>query len=294
MNSESLIQRTFGSFTFMVLSAVIVGLITGGIPYFSQQISTLSLFIAMTVSLTHINVRTIEIKRSEFVLPLLINYGLLSSIILVLGFFFPEDIWNGFVILAAVPPAIAIIPITKILRGDIKFSLVSLTFIYILSLLLTPFIIFFLLGKNVNVFGLVQTIILLLFLPLILSQIIRRINFSSQKKTYIANICFFILIFVLVGKNRSFLFSQITIVFWIIIASFIRTFGTGMLIKTVSSKKGLSYDRQIPLILFGVFKNGGLAILLALSLFGGIAAVPAIIGLIFEMLWVGCFELKIC
>lgn len=84
------------------------------------------------------------------------------------------------------------------------------------------------------------------------------------------------------------------IIFWIALASFIRTFGTGGLIKYISSKVGIDSKQQIPLIIFSVMKNEGFAIILALSLFGDIAVVPPIIGLIFEMLWIGCYESKLC
>lgn len=140
----------------------------------------------------------------------------------------------------------------------------------------------------------IQTIVLLLLFPLFLSQYLRRFPLSTENKTYITNISFFIVIFVLVGKNRFYLFQETLIIFWIALASFIRTFGTGGLIKYISSKLGIDSKQQIPLIIFSVMKNEGFAIILALSLFGDIAVVPPIIGLIFEMLWIGCYESKLC
>lgn len=294
MNKKSILNKTLGSFTFTIFSAILLGLFTGGIPYYSTEISKVALLIAMTISLTHINIKNIHVHKKELFIPFLLNYGLLTIITLCLGFFFPVDIWHGFVIIAAVPPAIATIPITKILNGDITYSLISTTVLYLISLVLTPIIILIFLGKTIDIFSLVQTIILLLFLPLLISQYLRRFSIPTERKTYITNSCFFILIFVLVGQNRLYLSQEFILIFWIAIASLIRTFGTGVLIKIISSRLGISYKKQIPLIIFSVVKNEGFAIILALSLFGDIAVLPPIIGLIFEMLWIGCFESKLC
>lgn len=70
----------------------------------------------------------------------------------------------------------------------------------------------------------------------------------------------------------------------------LRTFGSGMLIKLVGKHVGVSRARLRPLMLFGSFKNEGLAILIALPLFSETAGVPLVIAILFEMLWVGCLE----
>ena len=143
-----MIKKIITSFTFMVSSGVVLGFLTGGLPYYSNEIPTIALIIAMTLSLTQINLKKVRFEKNILIIPIIINFGLLTSVILLLGWFFPDEIWKGFVVIAAVPPAIAIVPMTKILKGDIEFSLFSLSFTYIISVILTPLIIFIFLAKK--------------------------------------------------------------------------------------------------------------------------------------------------
>ncbi len=47
-----------------------------------------------------------------------------------------------FVVMAAVPPAIAVLPLTRLLNGDVRLSLYSEALCYLASLVLMPAIIF--------------------------------------------------------------------------------------------------------------------------------------------------------
>jgi BASS family bile acid:Na+ symporter len=281
------------SFTFMVSTGIILGFITGGFPYFTNEITTIALIIAMTLSLTQINLKNVKLNKNVLFIPLLINFGLLTSVVLLLGWFFPDDIWKGFVVIAAVPPAIAIVPMTRVLKGDVEFSLVSISVTYVISVLLTPLIIFIFLSKEIEIMTMIQTLLLLVILPLIISQVIRRFSFPVNKTTAITNFCFFILVFLMVGSNRLYLFQEIGLIIGISIVVFIRIFGSGFLVKIIGERIGIKKEKLITMILFATIKNEGYAILLAVALFGSIAAVPAIISIIFEMIWISLFEAKI-
>jgi len=60
----------------------------------------------------------------------------------------------------------------------------------------------------------------------------------------------------------------------------------------VAEKIG-SAEKAINYALFSSFKNEGFVMIITFSLFGYSAAIPAIIALIFEMLWICCMEAKI-
>ncbi len=291
---QIMIKKIITSFTFFIAMGMLAGFLTGGIPWFSEEISTISIMIAITFSLTPIDIKKVRIKKKHIIYPLLINYGFLTSITILIGLLFPSSFFPGFVIIAAVPPAVAIIPLTKILKADVEFSLIAVTFLYLLSLVLTPLLLFLFFGEGINVQGMIQTIILMILLPLLLSQIIRWVYIPGEKTSVITNLCFFFVMVILVGKNRMFLIQEIEIISLIAVASFLRTFGTGYFIKLVTSKLGFSSDEQVPLMLFGVIKNEGYAMILALSLFGGVTVIPAVLALLFEMFFIGCLESKIC
>src|SRR5207245_6437128 len=74
-----------------------------------------------------------------FLIAFAMSYVVLSRLILSFAILSPDpQIRNGWVLMAAVPPAIAVVPITSILKGDTRRSLISLAFLYVLGLGLVP------------------------------------------------------------------------------------------------------------------------------------------------------------
>jgi len=227
----------------------------------------------------------------QFFYAFLINFGFLSFLTLFIGFFFfnQKELWEGFVVMAAVPPAIAIVPLTKILHGDTTFSLFSLLFLYISSLFLTPLFIFLFLSEEIDVIALLQTTFLLILFPLFLSRFIK-IKFDVSM---VSNFCFFIVVFAMIGSNREFLFKDWEVLLFLSAALFIRTFGSGSIVRLIGKKLKLKENKIIPYSLFASFKNDGLAMILASSLFSSRAAFPALLAIVFEMLWMCCLEARI-
>ncbi|MEM2388239.1 MAG: hypothetical protein QXW78_03860, partial [Candidatus Thermoplasmatota archaeon] len=72
-----------------------------------------------------------------------------------------------------------------------------------------------------------------------------------------------------------------------------RTFGTGGIVKIFGKKFGIDNKKIVNYALFSSFKNEGLVMLLSSSLFGYTAAIPAVVALIFEMIWICCMEARV-
>ncbi len=286
------IRKLLSSFALMVSLAIGAGLLVGGYPGYTTEISTVSLMVAMTFSLMPIRLRDIELRREgrRIMLPFFMSFVWLSGLAIALGMLFQPPVRYGFVAMAAVPPAVAVLPISRVIGGDVEFSLVSLSFLYLCSLALTPLIIFLCAGEAISTWEIVRTVLLLILLPLLLSRGARRLPLSSRQVTMLTNVCFFVLMFGIVGARRSFLFHEWPMVAVIAAAVAVRTFGSGILIKLAGKRAGVPRARLRPLMLFGSFKNEGLAILIALPLFSETAGVPLVIAILFEMLWVGCLE----
>lgn len=292
MSLEDAIERLLSSFALMVSLAIGAGLLIGGYPAFTSEISTASLMVAMTFSLIPIRLRDVELRREgrRVLLSFFMSFVWLSGLALALGMLFPPPIRYGFVAMAAVPPAVAVLPITRVIGGDVEFSLISLSFLYLCSLFLTPLIIFLCAGQAISIWDVVQTVLVLILLPLLLSRGARKLPLSTRQVTMLTNVCFFLLMFGIAGARRAFLFQKWSLVAVIAAAVALRTFGSGMLIKLVGERAGVKRATLRPLMLFGSFKNEGLAILIALPLFSEAAGVPLVIAILFEMLWVGCLE----
>ena len=293
--STSKVKAAFSSLTFFILVGMTLGLVTGGFPRYTSEISTVALMIAMIFSLTNVKISQLDFKKEgkNFLISFLLNFGFLSSIILLLGLFFPEELWNGFVVMAAVPPAIMVAPLTRAIKGNVKLSFFSLSAIYLISIFFTPVLIFVFSSEIIDIYGLLQNILLLIVLPLLVSRLIMKIKISEKKIHFITNICFFILVFSIMGKNQSFLLYNSYILVLLFVAMFIRTFAVGSLVLSLGQKFGMRRKDVISYSLFASFKNEGLALLIAFSLFDAPSSIPPAIALILELLWVCCLEWKI-
>ena len=282
--------KLVSSFSFTIFIAILSGIATGGFPRFGTEIATASLILAMIFSISNISFKVnFKEETKEILLSLMLNYGFLSSIIIAMGYIM-RDYFEGFIVMASAPPAVAIVPLTSILKGDKKHSLFSLIFLYLASIILMPLIIFIFLSEKVEFSILIKNVLMLILFPIIVSRIFyRKINERYSK--IITNICFFLIVFSVIGKNRQFIFEDYFILIPLSALMFIRTFVTSTIIKKFSTKI-FGEERAVSHALFSSFKNEGLIMIIASSLFSYSTALPAIVALIFEMILICCMEAK--
>jgi bile acid:Na+ symporter, BASS family len=292
IKAVGIVQKILLSFSVMVALGIIFGFISGGFPQFNSEIATIALFIAMTFSLQQISIRKTVQQASKHVMLLafIVHFILLSGIILLCGSFFSSPLWEGFVVMAAVPPAVAVVPITKVLRGNVQQTIVSLSFLFLIALVLTPVILLIFLGEKVAFWRMVETVVEFIVFPLLLSRLLRKVSLSSKQNSMIVNVCFFIVMFAIVGLNRMALVQDIWLLAILTLVIMIRTIGTALLVFVIGEKKKKDRGIIIPLALFASFKNDGLGLLIAASILPPLASVPFIIAIIFEMVIAGSLE----
>jgi len=132
----------------------------------------------MTLSTTGISGGAFRSPRSVLVPSLggiAMNYVLLAGFILGLNFLLIRDeaLRSGFIILAAVPPAVAVIPFTGFLNGNSTFSLIGSIGCYVGALIIMPLIALGFLGSSfVEPLKLLIIMVELIIMPLILSRIL--------------------------------------------------------------------------------------------------------------------------
>jgi BASS family bile acid:Na+ symporter len=192
--------------------------------------------------------------------------------------------------MAAIPPAVAVIPITKILKGNLQQTIVSLSFLYLVALGLTPIFLFVFLGEQVAFWNMVKTVIQFIVLPLLLSRLLRKLSFSSTQNTVIVNLCFFVVMFAIVGLNRMALIQDSWLLLILTGVIMIRTIGTALVVFGIGEKWNMDRGISIPLALFASFKNDGLGLLIASTILPPLASVPFIIAIIFDMMIAGSLE----
>lgn len=276
------------SYTVMMLLGLVLGLLAGGLPAYTKEVSMASLAILMTLSLS--NVRIGETRNREHfehaALALVVNYVLLTGLILAIGLLFSDDLWPGWVLMAAAPSAVSIVPFTTVLGGQTSKALFSTAANYIVALGLMPVMTLLLMGSAVSTMSLVYSLLLLIVLPMLASRFVLRANISKQANTSMMNLMFALLIFAVAGSNRDAFLGEPLIVLAVSAACVVRTFGSGLATEFVLRSSGVPKQSRISYVLFASYKNLGLTATLAIALFEPIVAVPATICIVFEVVWV--------
>lgn len=226
------------------------------------------------------------------------NYFVLGTFILGLNAVMIRDeaLRNGFVILAAVPPAVAVLPFTFFLNGDTTYTLLGTIGAYLGALVLTPLLALLFLGSNfADPSKLALIMVELILLPLILSRILIRTGWAHRIDTLkgsITNWSFFVLAYTIVGLNRDmFLHHPLSLipVAFIALGS---TLILGWMIQLAGKALGTDPKKLVGLMLLGTLKNYGLAGGLALALFSKESAIPSTVSVVFMIIYVIWLEFK--
>lgn len=276
------------SYAIMMTLGLITGLLLGGLPAYTKETSMASLALLMTFSLS--TVRIGEARGEDHVRhsiwSLLLNYGALTVLILAMGLAFSHELWPGWVLMAAAPSAISVVPFTGILGGRTTKALFSTAVNYLVALALMPLITLALIGSAVDVSSLVESLMILIVLPMLASRLVARLQIRKALNSSLINVFFALLIFAVAGANRKAFFGDPLIVLAVSAAGMARTFGIGFGTEIILRRTGMPKSERSTYVLFASYKNLGLVATLAIALFEPIAAVPATICIVFEVVWV--------
>jgi len=245
----------------------------------------------MTFSLTEIELRKLDVRTNlkSIATALGLNYMFLSGLILIGAVLLLEDIslLRGFIVMVATPPAVGIVALSTLLKGDTKFALVANTSIYALSMLLMPAILLLFLGSAINPLTILKILLELIGLPLVLSRVINlipRYEQLKEDKDILINLGFFVVIYVVIGLNHDILSSEYCLLIPVSIIGIIRTFFACTLVFGLGKVLNIPADRNTTYTLFGSYKNLGLTATIALLLFGARATIPSAVCILFEVL----------
>ena len=220
------------------------------------------------------------------------TYIILGGVILLLSALLIGDhnLWIGFVLIAAVPPAVAVIPFTAILEGDVSYTLSGTVASYLAALLIMPLIFWIFIGTGFDdPYKLVRIMLLLIILPLVLSRMIIHFNWQDRiapVRGLLTDWGFFIVLYSIIGVNRGLIFSRPLSIIPIAVVVFATTFVLGWAIQKTCVFFKVDKKNIISLVLQGTLKNQGIAGGLALALFEKEAALPAAIYSISMILYI--------
>ncbi len=268
----------------LMLLGLGVGLATG-IAFEGMHLAAMaSLTSLMTFSLVDINFRGYRNILRFVPLALALSFLLHPALLLMAAIVTPRALWQGWVIMAAVPPAVSVVPFTTILRGDMKVSVASTAFIYVLSLGLTPVVALLLLDVEVSPWALVSAVLILIMLPILLSRGVAAVDLRRDRVEVLRNLSFASLTFFVGGANQAVILEDPLLALWAlggsaaaVILAYVISWG--LLFRVEVAKR-------ISLTLFSGYKNSGLAATLAIALLAPTAVVAPTMMILFQILWI--------
>jgi len=210
---------------------------------------------------------------------ILLNFVVLGSAILGLAYFLIDDplIFAGFLVVAAGPPGVVVVPFSYSFKSDVRFAMSGILGAYLVSIFLTPLIISQLSSETIAYSSLVKTMLIIVVFPLLLSRLLRlkaTAKFAERARGRVTDWGFALLIYTSIGLNKDLIFSDIDLLIRLLLVFGISMFGLGILYN-VLMKKRLAADKIISRNLMLTTKSTGFSVAAALAIFDERAAIPA-------------------
>lgn len=220
----------------------------------------------------------------------LMNYLVLGNLIILGSIFLIRDekFWTGLVLIAAVPPAVAILPLNEKIRGDKMLTLTGFAGAYVGALILTPLIgIAFLKYIPIHYTKLIILFVALILLPLILSRLAVDRDWEARIHRYegiISDGCYFVVFYALAAGNALLIRQWPLEILLISLLAFAVVILITLALLLIGRFYKISHSTISSLLLLGTMKNYGLAGGIALYIFNPEAAMPALIFSVFMFL----------
>jgi BASS family bile acid:Na+ symporter len=287
--------RLLNNRNFIFLLSITLGLV---LPQAAEWTKILMMpALAMVMMLATINVPNDYFLKPRAILKpslvgILMTYVILSDFILLISALLIHDhnLWIGFVLIAAVPPAVAVIPFTAILEGNVSYTLSGTVASYLAALLIMPLMFWIFIGTGFDdPYKLVRIMLLLIVLPLVLSRVILYFNWQESLtpvRGLLTDWGFFIVLYSIIGVNRDLIFNHPLTVVPVAGSVFATTFVLGWAIQKTGVLFKVDKRNIISLVLQGTLKNQGIAGGLAIALFEKEAALPSAIYSVFLILYI--------
>ena len=280
---------------FILILAVILGLLIGDWAVFLKEYTFYILAIVMTFSTTGISTKAMFPLKEMFVPMLLgafLNYVVFGVVIIGVSYWLmpTPELFLGFVVIASTPPGVAVIPFSHILDGDLKYAIVGTLGAFISSLFFAPLIVgmFSNVEGGINPLDLFVTMVQLVLIPLLISRLLlwKPIKPTIERvRGRIVDWGFALIIFTAVGLNRQVFFSNFDILLLVSLVLFIGIFGLGWFYEWFGKKIGISAPVAVTQNLLVTIKSSGFAVVTALTLFGTEAAIPSAVMAIFVLMY---------
>jgi BASS family bile acid:Na+ symporter len=283
MSSAGRLIGLLNSSRFIFILGIAVGLLASGGARHTEQALVPVLAVVMTISILDVSSRIfLDFRKAlpPVAITLVLNFVLLSGTYIGLSYLLIDDaeLHRGFVLIGAVPPAVASVPLTFLLRGNASLSLLGTVSVYVAALGITPLISLVFLGSDyIDPSRLLVTLGELIVAPIVASRVLRRTPIVPHVQRWrepVVNWGFFLVIYTIVGLNRDIFFEEPSVLLPTAAVSFIAIWVLAEVVSYVAGRLGVRAEDRISLMLLATRKNGGAAAAIALIFFEPRAAMP--------------------
>ena len=226
------------------------------------------------------------------------NYLVLGNFIILASIFLihKQELWVGMVLIAAVPPSVAIIPLGNLFRVEKTSIFTGLAGAYLGALLIIPLIgLGFFKYIHLNYWTIILLILELILLPLALSRLAVDKAWDKIIEPYeetIIDYCSFIVFYTIIASSRNIILDWSSDLFVIALIAFVSTFFFAFALGKIGNYF-YSHENKITFfLLLGTIKDCGLAGGIALILFNQEAALPSLIFAIFTFIYLNWLKYK--
>jgi len=278
----------------ILVFAVLAGLLIGDKASFLKDFTFIALAVTMAFSMTGISMEYMK-NPLNIAKPMLVgaflNYIVFSLAIIPLAWWLmpTKELFYGFVVIAAAPPGVAIIPFSYILKGKIEYAIIGVTGAFLASVVVAPLLVnIFASSQGVKPFDLLFLMVQLVIIPMIVSRFLLYkplFKFIEPIRGKVVDWGFAVLIFVAVGMNRQVFFTNPKLLFQISIILFIVTFGLGLGFNQIAKFFKVESSLRTTQSMLIAIKSSGFSVFTALSLFGKEAAIPSAVMAVMVLLY---------
>lgn len=279
--------------TILILSMVL-GLSVGDIAHYIKPYTIYILALVLSFSTTGITTSELLSRKELFRYAsrgFLLNYALFAAVLLPVAYFLSPniEIFYGFVIIAATPPGVAIIPFSYILNGNIKSSVLGTLGGFLASVVVAPVFIQLFTGKeDLGFWDLFLNMLKIIVVPLLMSRLLLLKplqTYVSRVRGKVVNWGFALIIFTAVGLNRAVLLSDFDLVIRVSLIFFIAIFVLGQVFDIVMQRIGVDKGNRMSYNLMLTIKSSGFSVVTAIAIFNNQAVVPSAVMSVFVLLY---------
>jgi BASS family bile acid:Na+ symporter len=226
------------------------------------------------------------------------NYLVLGNFIILASIFLihKQELWVGMVLIAAMPPSVAIIPLGNLLRADKTSVFTGLAGAYLGALLIIPLIgLGFFKYIHLNYWNIILLVLELILLPLALSRLAVDKAWDKIIEPYeetIINYSSFLVFYTIMASSRNLLINWSSDLFVIALIAFVSIFFFAFAIGKIGNYFHDPENKNTSFLLLGTMKDCGLAGGIALILFNQEAALPSLIFAISTFIYMNWLKYK--